>query len=236
MDARAINGNALPYVLVQPDGFSAGAGYPLVVLLHGFGASMQDLASLAPAIDPSGYVYAFPNAPYRVDLGGGAAGFSWALGRPGVETPPSDAPSVDDLLDSFFTDLIAETGVTKGQIVLAGFSQGGGLTLRYGLPRADTFAGLAVLSGAFRDAEEVRPSLPPQRTQPIFIGHGAQDPLISLDRSHETRAFLEAEGYAPLYHEYDMAHEISPAELADLTPWLHATLPPKAAPAQATPA
>ena len=37
--------------------------YPMIILLHGFGAHMGDLASLAPAIDPTGYVYIFPNAP-----------------------------------------------------------------------------------------------------------------------------------------------------------------------------
>ena len=226
MDAKAIDGKALAYVLVQPEGSSADAGFPLVVLLHGFGASMHDLASLAPTIDAAGYVYAFPNAPYRADLGG-ATGFSWALGRRGVEAPPTEGPSVEEMLDAFMADVIAETGVSKGKIVLAGFSQGGGLTLRYGLPRPDVFAGLAVLSGAFRDADEMRDRLPPQRSQPIFVGHGRQqDPLISLDRSHETKAFLEAEGYAPLYREYDMAHEISAAEIADLVPWLHAALPP----------
>src|SRR3990170_2266855 len=81
MDAQTVEGQALPYVLVKPDGFAAGDGCPLVVLLHGFGASMYDLAGLAPSIDDAGYVYAFPNAPHRVDFGAGAVGYSWSPGR-----------------------------------------------------------------------------------------------------------------------------------------------------------
>src|SRR3972149_8864068 len=88
MRAQAIEGEALPYIRVTPEGYDPGARYPLVVLLHGFGASMQDLVGLCPAIDATGYVYAFPNAPYAVAFGGGATGYSWSRGRPG---PPGGA-------------------------------------------------------------------------------------------------------------------------------------------------
>jgi len=228
---------SLPYVLVQPDGYEPGLAYPLVVLLHGFGASMHDLVGLAAAIDSTGYLYAFPNAPYSLDLGGGEA-FSWSAGRPDVAPPPAgsatgaprpfdDLDPVAALLDAFLAELTAATGVPPGQVVLGGFSQGGGLALRYGLPRPATFAGLAVLSGAFIDADGLRSRLPAERRQPIFVGHGVHDPRIAIERGRETRAFLEAEGYAPVYREYAMAHAIAAAEVADLTAWLHAALPPK---------
>ena len=228
---------SLPYVLVQPDGYEPGVAYPLVVLLHGFGASMHDLVGLAAAVDSTGYQYAFPNAPYRVDLGGGET-FSWSASRPGAAPPPAasateapqpfdDLDPVEALLDAFIAELMAATGVTPGRVVLGGFSQGGGLALRYGLLRPKTFAGLAVLSGAFRDADDLRARLPAERAQPVFVGHGVHDPRIAIERGRETRAFLEAEGYAPVYREYAMSHAIAAEEVADLTAWLHAALPPK---------
>jgi len=220
---------SLPHVVVRPDNYDPARSYPLVVLLHGFGANMHDLVSLAPALDSSGYIYSFPNAPYPVDFGGGAVGYSWTLGRPGVIEPESiTAPnqSAEERLAAFLEEQIASNDIDSGRVVLAGFSQGGGLTLRFGLPRPDKFAGLAVLSGAFREDEAIRTALPEARTQPIFIGQGRYDPLVSLERGQATLDFLKSAGYAPDYHEYDMAHEISDAELDDLRPWLNRVLPP----------
>ena len=227
MDAETVEGQALTYVLVKPDGFAASDGCPLVVLLHGFGASMYDLAGLAPSIDDAGYVYAFPNAPHRVDFGAGAVGYSWSLGRPGMPEPPPEGPTIEELLDAFMAELTERTGARPGRIVLGGFSQGGGLALRYGLPRPETFAGLAVLSGFFRDADDLRPRLPTGRDQAIFVAHGRYDPLISLEQARETKGFLEAMRYRPAYHEYDMAHQVSPEEITDLSSWLRAVLPPQ---------
>jgi len=224
---ESADGRHLPYVLVKPDGYAEGDGWPLVVLLHGFGASMYDLAGLAPAIDDSGYVYAFPNAPFTVDLGGGGAGYSWYLGRPGVQPPPGEAPDVEALLDGFLDEVTEKTGASPGAIVLGGFSQGAGLSLRYGLPRREMFAGLAVLSGFFRDADALRPRLPVERDTPVFLAHGRHDMVVALEMAHQTRAFLEEAGYAPEYHEYDMAHQITPEVIDDLTPWLRRVLPPR---------
>lgn len=221
MESQVVEGKSLPYVLVKPPGFQPGQGWPLVILAHGRGASMYDLAGLAPVLDDSGYVYAFPNGPYSF----AGMGFSWVAGQPGVAPVPQGAPSVEELLNGFMDEVIEETGVEPGNILLGGFSQGGGLTLRYGLPRPETFKGLVVLSGAFRDADTVK--LPTLRSQPVFVAHGTHDTMLDIEMGRSTRAFLEGAGYPVFYKEYAMAHEITPGVIRDLIPWLHQTLPPK---------
>jgi len=224
MKAEVIEGGALDYVLVMPDGFTPGGAWPLVLMLHGFGANMYDLANLAPAIDPDGYVYAFPNAPYRLMGMGGA---SWSGDRPGAVEPDGPQLTVEERLEAVTSEVIERTGTTTGNAVLGGFSQGAGLTLRHGLLRPETFRGLIVLSGFFRDADAVRPNLPADRTQPIFLVHGRQDPVVDIEHGRENKRFLEENGYAPEYHEYDMPHAVSPEVIANLQPWLHRVLPPK---------
>jgi len=120
-------------------------------------------------------------------------------------------------------------GASAGRAVLGGFSQGGGLTLRFGLPRPEAFAGLAVLSGFFRDQEAVEKHLPTKRKQRIFVAHGTVDNVVAIEGGRATKAFLEGAGYEFQYHEYPIAHEISPEEIEDLKRWLHATLPPHGA-------
>ena len=225
LNAEVVEGGALDYVLVTPEGFAPGGSWPLVVMLHGFGANMYDLASLAPAIDPAGYVYAFPNAPYGLM---GMGGFSWSANRPGAVELAGPERSVEERLEATSAEMMERTGASTGNVVLGGFSQGAGLTLTHGLVRPETFAGLLVLSGFFRDAEDVRPKLPVERAQPIFLVHGRQDPVVPIEQGRETRVFLETAGYAPEYHEYDMPHSITPDVIRDLVPWLHRVLPPEA--------
>ena len=71
MEAQEIAGAQLRYLTVHPDGYDPNKRYPMVIMLHGFGANMQDLAGLAPVIDTRGYVYAFPNGPESVELAPG---------------------------------------------------------------------------------------------------------------------------------------------------------------------
>ncbi len=226
MDATRYEGGVLPFVLVKPKGVEDVTGYPLVIMLHGFGANMRDLANLAGPIDQEGYVYVFPNGPYRADFGMGQVGYSWFTGRPGVEEPPVGAPTLEEMLNSFVEGVVELTGAEPGRIVLGGFSQGGRVSLLYGVPRPEMFAGLADLSGPFREALDDA-GLPEKRDQRIFIAHGRFDNVVPIDAGGlAAKAYLEEHGYSPVYREYDMAHEINHGVIRDLRTWLHETLPP----------
>ena len=227
MQARQIQGKTLQYIAVEPDGYDPARKYPMIILLHGFGAHMGDLASLAPAIDAEGYVYIFPNAPIPFQIGPGMTGFGW--------TPPRDLRSPDDLknavdmLAGLIEEVTEQYSTESGQVILGGFSQGGMMTYSYGLPNPGLFKGLVVLSAVVPDADTMRNSLPEDHSQPIFVAHGTSDMMVAVQSARDAREFLEAEGYGPVYHEYPMAHEISQKTLADLAEWIRETLPPTTA-------
>ena len=225
MKAEINEGSGLQYITIVPDEYDSDSAYPLVVMLHGFGANMQDLAGLAPAINDTGYVYACPNAPIPFELGPGQTGFGWMTPR-GGGTPEETAKS-EQLLSDFFDTVFEQFNVMPGQALLLGFSQGGGMTYRCGLGRADKFAGLAALSATLPDSDELLARLPSDRKQPIFIAQGRYDQMVSEDTAHSAKTFLENNGYSPDFHLYDMGHEISGEELGDLVPWMAAVLPPK---------
>jgi phospholipase/carboxylesterase len=226
MEVIQHQGKSLRYLTVHPESYVPGKPYPLVILLHGFGASMRDLATLAPAIHREGYIYACPNAPMQVPLGPGMVGYGWT--PVGGAATPQDVQQAETLLEGFFTEVLEQYQAPPGRALLLGFSQGGAMTYRCGLGRPDRFAGLAALSAVLPDLDALRRRLPLQRSQPIFISHGLHDPLISVERAREARSWLTAAGYAPFYREYPMGHEISPMVLADLVPWAHQVLPPLA--------
>ena len=224
MQGEIHEGPGLKYLTVLPDGYDPEAAYPVVIMLHGFGANMHDLAGLAPAINSTGYVYACPNAPIPFNLGQGHAGFGWMTPR-GDSTPDEVATS-ERLLDDFFQEVLAKFRVRPGKALLLGFSQGGGMTYRCGLGRAETFAGLAALSATLPGADELDPRLPADRSQPIFVAHGRYDQMIAESTAYAAKDYLETAGYSPELHVYDMGHEISGELLGDLVPWIASVLPP----------
>lgn len=225
-EQRRVAGDGLHYLAIFPDDYDAGADYPLVAMLHGFGANMQDLAGLAPAIDRRGYVYVCPNAPIPFELAPGVIGYGWH--PPRGQATAEDYERAESLLGDFFDQALGEFRAADGRAALLGFSQGGGMTYRMGLGRPETFAGLMALSASLPDPEELRPRLPAHRKQPVFVAHGLYDQVVAPDGARRTREFLEAENYRLSYHEYDMGHEITGETLRDLATWLAAALPPRA--------
>jgi phospholipase/carboxylesterase len=98
--------------------------------------------------------------------------------------------------------------VSLKQTFLAGFSQGGAMTLDVGchLP----VAGLIVLSG-YLHPPAVR--LLPKTFPPILMVHGRQDPVVPLAAAQQARDVLTQAGAVVDYHEFDMGHEIQPQVL-----------------------
>ncbi len=221
MQSEQRRGKSLFYLTLYPDDYDPKLEYPAILLLHGFGANMFDLAELAPSIDTEGYLYICPNAPIPISMGPGQVGWAWTT--PGGQPDPEEARRTERRLEQFFEEVMEEHHIAPGRMALVGFSQGGGLAYRMGLGRPDLFAGLVALSCGLRDPEEVRGRLPDQRSQAIFIAHGLQD---NVESARAAKAFLEAAGYTPTYHEYDMGHEITPEEVDDLANWLQQVLPP----------
>ena len=223
METRQFRGQNLRYQVVEPDGYRQGDSYPMVILLHGYGSHMGDLARLVPLLDPNGYIYVFPNAPTRIELAPGMVGYAWSV--PVGEGFDDDGAS-EEQLQGCLADVMDKYSVEAGDVVLGGFSQGGMMTFRHGLPRPDTFQGIVALSAQIPGVGDMRDRLPLGRDQAIFISHGTSDSMIPVKAAQLARQFLKTNGYDPEYHEYDMDHQITPDVLADLLIWLRETLPP----------
>ena len=224
MESKQYQGKTLQYLAVEPDDYDSGRTYPMVLLLHGFGANMADLAGLCPAIDPVGYLYVCPNGPIPVQIGPGMTGSAWT--QPRGSGPPDEASRAEEMLETLLEEIGDRYRVEPGQVVLGGFSQGAMMTYHWGLPNPEKFRGLVALSGRVSDPEGLRPRLPADRTQPIFVAHGTADSMISASSAQESKQFLEGEGYSPWYKEYPMGHEINQEVLDDLVPWIRSVLPP----------
>jgi phospholipase/carboxylesterase len=193
---------SLQYVLSVPSNRADTDELPLIVVLHGRGADMNDLADLEPVID-RGYRWVFPNAPQAFSpMPGYSFGFTWFDGWPAERN--SFLASREKLL-AFLDEVTARYPTPRGKVILGGFSQGGMMSLDVGYRTKVELAGIVVMSGALNEAE-----LPPFRPElPVIVVHGTEDEMIPLLAAHRARRVLEEHGVAPEYHEYPMGHQVS---------------------------
>jgi phospholipase/carboxylesterase len=59
---------------------------------------------------------------------------------------------------------------------------------------------------------------------PVFLGHGTEDPVVSLTLGEGSRRLLESAGYAVEWHAYAMPHSVCPQEVMDIAAWLRRIL------------
>jgi phospholipase/carboxylesterase len=203
-----------------------------VIWLHGLGADGHDFEPIVPELVQRGekrWRFVFPNAPIRpVTLNGGMPMRAWydilGLDRKMTE----DAAGFKDT-DAAIRELIAAEmarGIPSTRIVLAGFSQGGAVSL-YTMPRFDhTLAGVMALSCYLpREATFAAERMSANDATPIFMAHGQADPMIPIMLGMKSRDFLAQRGYKVEWHDYPMAHSVCPQEIADIRKFLFRVLP-----------
>lgn len=202
-----------------------------VIWLHGLGADGNDFAPIVPELVSPRWPalrFVFPHAPVRpVTINGGMPMRAWydILGMDLMSR--QDATGMRASIDAVEA-LIArehERGVPSERIVLAGFSQGGAIALLAGLRHAQRLAGIVALSTYLPLADTLAAERSTANARvPVFWGHGTMDPVVILQRGLDSRAALEALGYAVDWHTYPMPHSVCAEEIADLRRWFDARL------------
>jgi phospholipase/carboxylesterase len=201
---------------------SSGKPEGLLVLFHGRGADEHDLFPLLDVLDPERRLLAVtPRGPLYLPPGGAHWYAVQEIGYPNPQT----FTETYALASSWLDELAADAGITAERTVLGGFSQGAVMTYALGLgegrPRP---AGLIALSGFMPTVPGFTLDLEPPLPR-VAIGHGALDPVISVEWSRRARELLDDAGAELTYRESPhMAHSIDPAFFRELPAWLAATL------------
>lgn len=191
---------------------------PLLLLLHGYGASEHDLFSFANEVDPRLHVVS-ARAPLALPWGG----FAWYHlgGAPGRLVPdPASRAQALDLLERFVQGLPGRLGADPARTYLLGFSQGAIMGLALAARRPELLAGVVALSGY------IDPELMPAAPAPALAGvpilqmHGTYDDVIPVAAAHMTRDLLAGLPVRHSYHEYPVGHGIHPDGLLAIQAWL----------------
>ena len=184
---------------------------PMVVMIHGRGADMTDLADLAPMLDAAGGCrFVFPNAPKPFEAYPGMAmGWTWFEGWPPVHD--SVVESRGEML-SFLDEITAKYPTPEGKLIVAGFSQGALMSLDSGLRTSLKLAGIICMSGGLY--EQDLPDLQSRAGLPVLIAHGTADDVVPVTYARRARRVLEDAGLDVEYQEYPMGHQVAAEEAA----------------------
>lgn len=198
-----------------------------VIWLHGLGADGNDFVPIVPELlrpDWPALRFVFPNAPLRaVTINNGARMRAWYDIKDFDLANRADEQGVEESIVQVEALIAreAERGVPASRIILAGFSQGGAITLAAGLRRKVPLAGLVGLSTylpAAHKAESWRAD--GAASQPLFIAHGTHDPVVPFAAGEQSAALMQRLGFNVSFHRYPMPHSVCAEEIADLGQWL----------------
>jgi phospholipase/carboxylesterase len=205
-----------------------------VIWLHGLGADGNDFVPIvnelgldgAPAIR-----FVFPHAPVRpVTINNGMMMRAWydvLSGDLEGTSRRADERGVREsqALVGALIEREAGRGIATGKIVLAGFSQGGAVTLQTGLRYPQKLAGLMALSTYLPLAESLpQEAAPANRQTPVFMAHGVYDGVIPLVMGAGSMTLLTGMGHPVEWHQYPMQHSVCPQEIEDIASWLRKVL------------
>lgn len=202
-----------------------------VLWLHGLGADGHDFAPIVPQLVRPGWPalrFVFPHAPVRaVTINNGMRMRAWYDILEMNLANRADSAGVEQSLAQVDALIAREAGrgVPASRLVLAGFSQGGAVTLAAGLRRAAPLAGLVALSSYLPLAPAALARLPEDTpaaaiAQPLFMAHGQHDPVVPFGAGQASAARLRELGFHIDWHAYPMAHQVCAEQIHDLGEWL----------------
>jgi predicted esterase len=188
------------------------AGVPLdkaraaMILVHGRGASAQDILSLARDIFHPDYTFLAPQA----------AGHTWyphSFMTPIEQNEPYLSSALRKLAS--VVEQVAAAGIPRERLVLLGFSQGACLTLEFVARNARRYGGGAALTGGLIGPDGTpRDYAGTLAGTPVFIGSSDPDPHIPVARVEQTVQVLERMGAKVTKRIYPgMGHTINAEEL-----------------------
>lgn len=168
------------------------AGKPLLeaknamIMLHGRGASAQDILSLRQYLPLEDFYMVAPQATNHT-------WYPYSFMAP-VEQNQPWLDSALELVTSVAAD-INNAGLSSDQIFILGFSQGACLSLEFATRHAQRWGGVIAFTGGL-----IGDQIHSEHYQgkfdgtPVFISNSNNDPHVPISRSEDTRRIMEEMG------------------------------------------
>lgn len=194
---------------------------PLLVALHGYGASKRQMMREARLIAPETFAIASLQGPHQhlkdpKEPGGPLRfGFGWLTNFRPEESVAVHHRALLDLIDS----LIAEGVADRGRIFLLGFSQSCALNYRFAFSHPEVLRGVIGICGGMPGDWDTSAFYQPTKTA-VFYQSGAHDEFYPPARVANYETQLRTRASDVESRAYDAGHEIVETMRDDLRQWL----------------
>lgn len=217
----------LPCVIVEPTAQHKST----VIWLHGLGADGHDFEPIVPELKlpvELGVKFIFPHAPViPVTINGGYQMRAWYDIRNADLSQREDEAGVrqsGEQVEQLIKHEI-EQGIPADRIILAGFSQGGAVTLHLATRLKQKLAGIVALSTYLTIPDKLASEKSDANLEtPIFMAHGQQDPVVPMQRGQYSAKVLEDNGFKVQWSDYPMPHAVCLEEIQALGSYIQSIL------------
>lgn len=180
-----------------------------VILLHGRGASAQDILDLGKEFGRDDLGYLAPQAATH-------SWYPFSFLAPLAQNEPwltSALAKVEQIVQS-----VENEGIHRNRIVLAGFSQGACLATEFAARNAARYGGLIALTGGLIGPPGTSFRYPGQFAgMPAFLGAGDPDPHVPWYRVKASASLLSEMGAEVVVKRYpEMPHTVNLSELEEV--------------------
>ncbi len=182
-----------------------GTGKRIILLLHGWTGDENSM-SIFTRNFPIEYWIISPRAPYAANPNG----FSWRAPAAQGSWPSVDLfrPSINALLD-LIDRFAAANDLDSSNFDVAGFSQGGALTLTFGLLHPSRVRKMGILAGFAPEGTQQILESDLLSGKSIFLAHGTLDKTVPIEMARQTIQYLESAGAKVIYCESEIGHKLS---------------------------
>lgn len=178
----------------------------LVVLVHGRGASADDIIGLASHLKPEGDLG--DAVAWIAPQANGGVWYPYRFTEP-IALNQEALTSAIEVVDGIIDEAIA-AGVPAERVMVAGFSQGGCLALEYAWQGGHRIGAAGALSGGLVGELGTDPRAAADLSGlPVFVGMGSADQIVPLRQIEQSVDLLKAAGASVNYQLYrGLGHSI----------------------------
>ncbi|MBA4168580.1 MAG: dienelactone hydrolase family protein [Chitinophagaceae bacterium] len=187
-------------------GVKLGDADKVLIMLHGRGASAEDILTLATHLDVKDYTLLAPQATNHT-------WYPFSFLAPAEQNEPWLSSALD-LLNDLVNDVVAKE-IEKKNIRFLGFSQGACLMLEFVMRNATRYGGIAAFTGGVIGNKINIDNYKGDFGQtPVFLGTSDPDPHIPVERFYATSNILKNMNAAVTEKTYsNMGHTINQDEI-----------------------
>lgn len=219
------------YLVVLPDEYDGATRYPLVVLLHGYGQSAVQFASVASMIGTHEFLYVVPEGPYTA-LDSEGKGFSHLREKDDYSEDTASVSSTAAWVLNVAHDAMQKYPVEGNRFWVVGFSQGGAMAHVIAARYPADVAGYCTHGGYIIKGQITPQQLDAEQQQGVHVllTHGKDDPAVPFLEGVYAANMLRQSGIDVKLVALDVPHSFEPEVGLAVHDWLKEQLAPATPP------